>query len=129
MEGHRVSRKKLKNMIWYICKTSKTKNLWAARYLSHMMQVKWNWPQTLTLHHFLLEDSRRIHLQLVHRKQIVTQEFYTQKTIIHYSGNKPKFLNMQEFKAFCFHEPVLKKVSEEELCSILRNGWKTIAKA
>lgn len=34
---------------------------------------------------------------------------------------------MQEFKTFCSHEPILKKLLEEKLATYPRDEWKTIA--
>lgn len=57
------------------------------------------------------------------------KNFIPRKTITHYKGNESTFLNMQEFKTSCPHEPILKKLLEEELSTYPRDKWKTIAKA
>lgn len=54
----------------------------------------------------------------------MTQAFYTQKNIIHYNGKEPTFLNMQEINILCSHEPVLKKLLEQELFPYTRDEWK-----
>lgn len=58
----------------------------------------------------------------------MTRALYTKKNIIHYNGKEPTFLNMQEIKILCSHEPVLKKLLEDEIFPYTRDKWEITAR-
>lgn len=93
-----------------------------------MMGIKRVWPQTLPLQHLLLEGSFAASLQKKKKTKYDLRILYPEKTIIHYMGNEPVFLNVQKFKTFCSHEFILKKLLEEELSTYPRDEWKNNSK-